>query len=93
VLIEAMSAGLPILAAPVGGVPEILNDGVEGFYWPLEDVHTGADRLIMVLENPQLHHCMATAALRRFAQDFETDRIATRLDTFLSTMAADVSKR
>lgn len=32
-LIEALSCGLPILAAPVGGIPEVFRDGVEGYYW------------------------------------------------------------
>ena len=83
VLIEAMSAGLPILAAPVGGIPEVFRDGVEGFYWPLDDASAGARRLITLMEDRALYRRMADAATLRFTEHYEMTRVAGELRAFL----------
>jgi glycosyltransferase involved in cell wall biosynthesis len=83
VLIEAMSAGLPILAAPVGGIPEVFRDGLEGFYWPLDDASAGARRLISLMEDRDLYRRMADAATRRFNDHYEMTSVAGELRDFL----------
>ena len=48
---EGMAAGLPVVVGPIGPIPELCDDGVEGRYRPLDDVCTGnADILIETLE-------------------------------------------
>lgn len=81
-LVEAMGAGLPVVAAPVGGIPELVQDGVEGLYWPLDDGRAAAQTLISLLEAPERHAAMSTAALRR-AEEFTPERLGPRLLTFL----------
>jgi glycosyltransferase involved in cell wall biosynthesis len=88
VLIEALAAGLPVLAGPVGGIPEVFSDGVEGCYWPLDDPAAGASRLIAVLENRARYAALANAAMRRFDQRFETSVVASRLLEFLCCQVA-----
>ena len=47
-IIEAMAAGLPIVAGDTGGISELCDDGVEARFWPLDDpAHAAAtlDRL------------------------------------------------
>ena len=53
VLLEAMAAGVPVVAHAVDGIPEALNDGVEGWLVRPHDVAALADRLARVLEDEE----------------------------------------
>lgn len=82
-LIEAMAAGLPILAGASGGVPELLSDGIEGRYWPLDDPVASAEALIALLEDEDSRRTAARAASLRFISSFTTERLAPELLDFL----------
>jgi glycosyltransferase involved in cell wall biosynthesis len=86
-LIEAMAEGLPVLAAPVGGIPELARAGVDGEEWPLDNAGEAADRLIALLSDPARRAALASSARRRAETDFSTDVQAPRLLEFLSTVA------
>ncbi len=78
--------GLPILAAPVGGVPEVFTDGKEGFYWPLDDIEAAADKLGELLENKALYTDMSQNARSRFVQKFSKQALANKwLDELASS--------
>lgn len=55
-LLEAMSAGLPVVACAVGGNPEVVVDGVTGRLVPSGDVNRFADALADYVENAPLRH-------------------------------------
>jgi glycosyltransferase involved in cell wall biosynthesis len=40
-VVEAIEAGLPVIAARTGGSPELSRDGVEAAHWPLDDPESG----------------------------------------------------
>ena len=82
-IIEAMACGMPLAALPVGGIPEIFSDGIEGIYWPLDDPVESARRLISVMEVQSTFAGMAIAAMGRFRNHFATDKVASQLETFL----------
>ena len=79
VLVEALAAGLPVFAAPVGGVPEVFGDGVEGYYWSLDDPEAAAGQLVGVLENPARYKQLAHAARTRHAEHFATGVVQEKL--------------
>jgi glycosyltransferase involved in cell wall biosynthesis len=78
-LIEALACGIPVLAPPVGGIPEIFDDGVEGYYWSLENIAVAADKLIFLMENPAEYDRMSDAARKRFRKDFQANAVAGQL--------------
>ena len=78
-VLEALAYSLPVVAAPTGGISECFTDGVEGFYWSLSDPTMGADRLIQLLENPELYASMSKAAKEKFDTTFSHDAIAHKL--------------
>lgn len=89
-LIEALSCGVPVLAAPVGGIPEVFRDEIEGRYWALDDPVAGAEKLIAVLENPARYAAMRTAARRRFDSEFTEEVVGHRLRRFLTEIAKEM---
>ncbi len=79
VLLEAMAVGKPVFAVPVGGVPEVFRDGVEGRYWTLDDPQSAARRLTQVLEQPETYAQMSKAARQRQAQHFSVEAVRETL--------------
>jgi glycogen(starch) synthase len=53
-LVEAMAAGRPVVATRVGGIPELVRDGVDGLLVPPDDPEALAKAVIRVLANPVL---------------------------------------
>lgn len=51
-IFEAMSAALPVVSTPVGGIPEVVNDGVTGLLVQPGDVHGLANALCQILLDP-----------------------------------------
>ena len=51
VILEAMACGTPVLATPIGGIPEIIQDGVTGFLLRNPDPYTIANKVLELLDN------------------------------------------
>ena len=74
-IIEAMMAGLPVAATRVGGVPELVEDGVTGYLVPPQDSHALAEALRKLLADPALRRRMGKAGRRRALEQFSLDRM------------------
>jgi glycosyltransferase involved in cell wall biosynthesis len=67
-LLEAMAAGMPVVAANVGGIPDIVTNGVNGLLFESMDAGAAADRVCTVLRNPTMASEIGWAARNRAAE-------------------------
>jgi glycosyltransferase involved in cell wall biosynthesis len=79
VLLEAMIAGVPVLATAVGGVPDVVEDRRDALLVPPNDVPALADALIAVLDDAQLAARLCNAAQRRALAEYTPDAMAQRV--------------
>jgi glycosyltransferase involved in cell wall biosynthesis len=73
--LEAMRAGLPVVASDVGGAGEAITQGTTGFLVPRGDARQLRTRLLQLLESPQLRAEMGAAGRRAFERHFTLDRM------------------
>jgi glycosyltransferase involved in cell wall biosynthesis len=86
-IIEAMAAGLPIVAGDIGGISELVDDGVEARFWSLDDPAQAAATLIDLLDCEPVRLKAARAARERFHRDFDADVVGPLLLSFLQRTA------
>lgn len=72
-----MLAGLPVVAARVGGVPELIEDGVTGFLVPPENSEALAKVLQTLIQDPDLLRAMGEAGRKKALQEFTLERMLT----------------
>jgi glycosyltransferase involved in cell wall biosynthesis len=82
-IMEAMAAGLPILAGKIGGVQELFDDGVEGKFWPLDNLGIAADMLVELLDSEDRRQAMAEASRKRYYGYYDSAVVVPRLLKFL----------
>jgi glycosyltransferase involved in cell wall biosynthesis len=70
-----MAFGLPVVATNVGGLPEVVQDGVTGILVPPKDPNALADAIVRLLRDPELRKRLGSAGRERVLSEFRTDRI------------------
>lgn len=82
-VIEAMAAGLPVVAADSGGVRELFDDGVEGRFWPLGEAYAATQVLLDLMSSEADLAKAASAALDRFHRQYDISILGPRIKSFL----------
>jgi len=80
-VLEAMSAGLAVVATPVGGVPDVVTDGVEGRLVPPGDIEALAAALDAVLSNAEARRRMGQAGRAKAETVFASGRIVPLIES------------
>jgi glycosyltransferase involved in cell wall biosynthesis len=87
IISETMAAGKPIVATPVGGIPEVVVDGETGFLAPVGDPQGLADKILRLLTDSALRQRMGAAARAvaagRFKRSVNIDRTLAFYDEIL----------
>ena len=79
-LLEAMAMRKPVVATAVGGVPDVLTDGIDGIMLPESGVGGLSDALLRLLRDPALALQMARSGRRRVENEFSSRRMASRYE-------------
>ena len=88
-ILEAMRAGLPVVASDVGGVAESVRDGESGYLVPRADVTQLRDRIERLLTDAELRARLGASGRERFVRDFTLDvSVARTLAVYRDTLAA-----
>lgn len=88
--LEAMACGCAVVASDIGGLPELVRDGQDGFLCPLGDTELMARRVLELLgDQSRLDACKA-AARRRAVEEFAPQSIVPRyLDAYAAALATE----
>ena len=74
-IIEAMRAGLPVVASDVGGVKELVKDGVNGYLVAKGNVSMLAEKLVALKRDRQLCHAMGTKSREKYENEFGINKM------------------
>ena len=74
-VLEAMAAGLPVIVSAVGGLPEIVEDEVNGLLIPPKDVEALARGLARLLESPDLARRLGQKAREHIEARYSLERM------------------
>jgi len=86
-LIEAMAAGTPVIATPVGGVTDVVKDGVTGLLVPLDDPGRLADALRKLQADSELGSRLGRAALDAVRARYHRDVVINKLTLLYESLA------
>jgi len=82
VALEAMACGVATVTTNVGGIPELVTHGVNGFMEPVGDIAAQAARTVELLTDDALHQRIAAAGRARAMEQFSTDRIIPQYEQY-----------
>lgn len=90
--VEAMAAGVPVVATRAGGVPEIIDDGVSGSLVPVGDHDAMAAAIEKVLTDPAFAGSIAAAGRARAFEHFNITRYVRQIEDLVIELASGGTK-
>jgi glycosyltransferase involved in cell wall biosynthesis len=87
VVLEAMAAGLPVLATNTGGIPEMIEDKKNGFIAPAATAEAVSEKLSFILENTHLLPAVGEKAVETVKEGFSVQKMVRSLENFYRAAA------
>jgi glycosyltransferase involved in cell wall biosynthesis len=87
-VIEALAAGRPVVATRVGGVPDVVEDGVDGFLVDVGDVDSIGARLSDLAGDSDRRQAMADAGQSRMRGRYAVERLIDDVDRLYRALLA-----
>jgi glycosyltransferase involved in cell wall biosynthesis len=91
--IEALAAGRPVVATCVGGVPDVVRDGVDGFLVERGALDELVARLVQLAADPELRKRMGAAGRERVLRRYSVDRLVDDVDGLYRSLLAEQDVR
>ncbi|WP_318617361.1 N-acetyl-alpha-D-glucosaminyl L-malate synthase BshA [Sporosarcina sp. YIM B06819] len=80
VLLEAMACGVPSVATAIGGIPEVIEDSVNGFLVPLGDTALAAEKALQLLQDDKLYATFKENGFATVSDKFHSSTIVTQYE-------------
>lgn len=84
VVIEAMALGVPVIAANSGGIPEIIDDGIDGILVPPNDIGKWAMAIKSILTNQELREIIIANGLKKIQEEFSITKYVQNIEKVIS---------
>jgi glycosyltransferase involved in cell wall biosynthesis len=88
VALEGMTAGVPVLATAVGGLPELITHEKNGWLVPLGDEDKLVEGIVSLLERPESSSSIAASARQHVSRNFPSQRFISRIEAIYTESAA-----
>ena len=93
VALEAMACEVPVIATHVGGIPEVVRDGVDGYLYQVGEVQAMADGCLSILNNPKVRDNLGKAARERATHHFCASKIVLEYEDLYHRTINEVRSR
>ena len=88
-VLEAMAAGLPVVATSVGGTPELVVNGETGLLVPSRDSDALAGAITELLEQPEVRDSLGQAGQERVKLHFSVDEMVRKIEQLYEQLLAE----
>lgn len=85
-LMEAMASELPLVASRVGGIPELIEDGVNGYLCDSQDADSFAKGVLRLLDDPKHRRAAGRAGRKRLEQHFSQRAMVQKTETLYTAL-------
>lgn len=92
-IIEAMRAGMPIIASDVGGVNELVQDDVNGFLIPRGNISELVEKLKYILDHKELIKYMGKASRKIYEEEYTADKMNKKIFSVYNEVIAVHKKK
>ena len=89
--IEALAAGRPVVATRVGGLPDVVRDGEDGFLVPAGATDELAERLARLARDPELRDRMGRAGREHVRGRYAVERLVNDVDLLYRSLLESTS--
>ncbi|HOX87231.1 MAG TPA: glycosyltransferase [bacterium] len=86
-ILEAMAAKVPVISTPVGGVPDLIQEGISGFLCETDNPHDMARQIDFVLQNPRIVGTVTANAKEFVLKNYDYSRLIGDIDSLYQKLA------
>ena len=88
-MLEAMALGIPVVATEVGGIPEVITDGINGYLIRSRKPELVADKCLLLLNNIDLRNRLTHNAKEKIKNEFSVDVQVSKISRLYRCLIAD----
>lgn len=85
-VLDAWAYGIPVVTTPVGGIPDIITNGENGFVYDVNDIDKLAEYLVLLMNSRELRDRIVEQADKFVTGEFNIKNITGKLDKIYSTL-------